>query len=420
MPIKYRTASVCLLVFGLGFSLLVSCDSRGGGRVIAEPEPTAAQSPRVAATSVAEEVLAKRAKFDPAAPPNQLLNQRRIALAKALAKPARLLIGLGTTDVKDVTAQALKPDIFDQYLNGVGTNSWINWNRPTGAYVQKVANDAASVGAVPMFTLYQMAALGDGNMAVLHDPSFMRLYWDNVRILFTQLKATGKPALVNLEPDFWGYTQRVSRDPTQQFAHVTTNNADCAGLSNDVVGVGRCLVKMARTYAPQAYVGFPPSNFGDLLSTELNYMKLIGAGDADFVVMQTLDRDVGCIEAKHAAAGCNRSFPGLTLWDESNRTSPNFREHFAYARTYADSFQRPLIWWQTPLGVASNTPGGTVNAWRDNRVHYFLTHAKEMVEAGGLGVVFSPGQTDQTNIKTDGEQFKKLSASYLAAPAALP
>jgi hypothetical protein len=53
-------------------------------------------------------------------------------------------------------------------------------------------------------------------------------------------------------------------------------------------------------------------------------------------------------------------------------------------------------------------------------VRYFLTHASELVTAGGVGVVFSPGESSQTNIQTDGGQFQRYSSAYLANPAALP
>ena len=58
--------------------------------------------------------------------------------------------------------------------------------------------------------------------------------------------------------------------------------------------------------------------------------------------------------------------------------------------------------------------------YRDNRVHYFLTHADEVVAVGGVAAVFSAGDDEETNITTDGGQFKTLSAEYLARPAVLP
>lgn len=338
-------------------------------------------------------------------------------LAVALGRSKRLLIGLGTVDVAPVQSQKLSPDIYDQYLTGLGTSAWPSWNSPAGAYVQVVAANADQLGAVPMFTLYQMAANGDGNLSGLSDTNFMANYWSNVRLLFQQLATYGKPALVNFEPDFWGYTHRVNSDPTQMFAYVNIDS-DCASLPNTVAGIAACLIQTARTYAPNAYVGFPPSLFSDVLPTEVAYMQALGAGKADFVVMSTLDRDAGCFEAQNVADSCARSGSGW-YWDESNLTSPNFNDHFALASTFNQGLQLPLLWWQTPMGVPASSPS-TAKPWRDNRVHYFLTHASQLVAAGGVGAVFSPGQSDQTNIQTDGGQFQTYSKAYLAAPAALP
>jgi hypothetical protein len=350
--------------------------------------------------------------------------KRAAALAAALGKPQRLLVGLGSVDLTSVQAQSLRPDIYDTYLNEVGPTSWPNWNSPSGQYVQIWAKNADCLGAIPMYTLYQMATRGDGNLTVLQDYVFMQGYWANVSLLFNQLKTYGKPALVNFEPDFWGYAQRISRDPTRQFAQVTLVNPDCTDLGDDVAGLTGCLIRMARKYAPNAYIGFPPAQFGDVGTAELDYFKAIGADKADFLVMQTLDRDIGCIEAAYTAsnANClrNRNTTYLNPWDESNATTPNFAQHLASAKNYSTTLGLPLIWWQTPLGVASNTPGGSFNAFRDNRVRYFLTHPAELVAAGGLGVVFSPGHTSQTNINTDGGQFRTYSGTYFAKPAALP
>lgn len=347
------------------------------------------------------------------------LNQRPAALSAALGLPPRVLIGLGTVDFSLIQRQDIKVDIYDQYINGVGPQSWISWNSPSGAYIPKVAANADCIGAVPMFTLYQMASNGENNLSGLRDMTFMKQYWDNVRTLFTRLRAYGKPALVNFEPDFWGYTQRIQKDPSKHFAHVTMASGDCSNLTDDVVGIAGCLVQMARKHAPNAYVGFPPSYFPDVAATELAYMKRIGADKADFAVMQTLDRDIGCMEARNAAANCNRA-TDAKRWDDTNATSPNFKEHFALARTYFEAMGLPLLWWQTPLGVNSPVPGGSHQAFRDNRVSYFLSHGAEIAAAGGIGAVFSPGHTSQTTITTDGGQFKRLSASYLAKPAPLP
>ena len=233
------------------------------------------------------------------------LAQRPGVLASLLGKPRSLLVGLGTVDVAPMQTQGLTPDIYDQYLAGAGAGDWTTWNSPAGAYITTVAQHADQLGAVPMFTLYQMATIGDGVLTDLSSTAFMTRYWSNVRLMFQMIGAYGKLVLVNFEPDFWGYTQRVNADPTQMFAHVKLDS-DCANQPNSVAGTAACLVQTARQYAPNAYVGFPPSLWGDLLDTGVAYFQRLGARQADFVLAQTLDRDAGCVEAGYAPAGCNR------------------------------------------------------------------------------------------------------------------
>ena len=80
----------------------------------------------------------------------------------------------------------------------------------------------------------QMANNGDGNISVISDSSFMATYWTPVKLFYQDLAAYGKPALVNLEPDFWGYAEQHSTggDPTKLAAIVTTN-PDCTALPSN-------------------------------------------------------------------------------------------------------------------------------------------------------------------------------------------
>ncbi|HEY6456784.1 MAG TPA: hypothetical protein VIY90_16030 [Steroidobacteraceae bacterium] len=343
------------------------------------------------------------------------------ALAEKLGLPSRLLVGLGTQPVSTIKSQGLRPDILDEYLVGAGSGDWTTWNSPAGAYVGVVASEAEQVRAIPMYTLYQMATNGDGDLADLNDSAFMTAYWSNVRLLYQQIAVYGKPALVNLEPDFWGYAEQQSnQDPTALSALVTVNT-DCASLSNDIVGVAACLLKMARQYAPRAYIGFPPSDWGGNSTAQVvAFMQAIGAQHADFIVMETLDRDSGCFEVDPQPSDCARG-GGSWYWDETNQTTPNFSQHLASVQQYHDGLgELPVIWWQTPLGVPSSTPGGTAGNYRDDREDYFLKHPAQLTAVGGLGVVFSAGDGNQTSLATDGGQFQTLSGAYLSAPTLLP
>ena len=113
-----------------------------------------------------------------------------------------------------------------------------------------------------MFTLYQMASNGDGNISGINDATFMASYWAQVKLMYQKIGATGQPTLVNLEPDFWGYVLATAPggDPTKLPARVSMT-AECASQPDSAAGLAGCLLTLGRTYAPKAKIGFPPSFF---------------------------------------------------------------------------------------------------------------------------------------------------------------
>ena len=344
-------------------------------------------------------------------------------LAAKLGRPARLLVGVGAQGGNDVVSavesQADEVDIYDAYL---GSGDWTRWNSAPCNYVCVVAGQAEAMGAIPMYTQYQMANDGDGNISVIDNAAFMATYWARVRLLFQTIAAGGKPALVNLEPDFWGYVEQHAPggDPTKMTALVSSN-ADCAGEPNTVTGLAGCLIGMARKYAPKAYVGFPPANWGGTSTAAVvAFMNELGAQKADFIVEQALDRDSGCFEVSPQPSYCSRS-GGPWYWDETNETHPNFQDNLNEAGAYHQGIgDLPVVWWQIPEGVPSTARGGTPYHYRDDRMHYFLTHPAQLVAVGGLAVVFSTGENHQTSITTDAGQFQLLDSEYFRAPAKLP
>jgi hypothetical protein len=307
-------------------------------------------------------------------------------------------------------------DLHYAYLSGLPTmGGWPDWNA-NGGFVDIMTGTAAAHGVTPMFTLYAMAAKGDGNFAMTTDDTAMNLYWQGATLLFQRLQAFGKPAVVHFEPDFWGYAMQNSPDGTARVI-VTEHAPDCAGLPDNLIGMAQCLVKIARKYAPNALVGFHASAWGGTQDQVSQFFKTIHAASADFVVTDVLDRDAGCFEAA-TDPNCMRG-GGPFYWDETNQTSPNFHDHLAWVTAVHQGLGLPMLWWQLPFGVPSSTPGGTAGHYRDNRVHYIFSHIAEFVAAGGLGVTFGTGAGNQTDITTDGNEFKNDVAGYFASPALL-
>jgi len=271
---------------------------------------------------------------------------------------------------------------------------------------------------VPMFTLYAMAAAGDGALSGLASNTFEKGYWGDVKLLFQRLAIFGKPAVVHFEPDFWAYAQQQSHgDPTSIRVALKANAPDCAELSDDLVGMGHCIIKLARTYAPKVLIGFHASEWAsDDASATAAFLKKVGADKTDIIFADPLDRDAGCFEAG-VDPNCQRG--GKFYLDETNTTSPNFHEYLAWSKAITTGLGRPMIWWQVPFGVPSATPGGTAGHYRDNRAKYLFNHVQEFVDAGGLGAAFGTGAGNQTTWDTDGGQFKAAVKKYYQAPTPL-
>lgn len=385
---------------------LTSCGGGGSGGSAPAPAPAPAPTPTPAPTPAPA----------PAPAPTPT------SIAAALGLPNRLLGGLGAgNSIADMTSQQIHPDIIDTYLVGVGANAWPKWNSPDGAYVTDVAASDRAYGAVPLFTLYQMAANGDGNLSGIDDPTFMSAYWSQARLMYQKIGATGQPALVNLEPDFWGYVQAQApgNDPTRLAARVSMV-PECASQPDTAVGIAGCLLTLGRTYAPKARIGFPPSFWGRDATSVGNFMAKLGAGRADFIVAQTSDRDAGCMEVASPVPECAGRGSGPFYWDEANVATPNYSQSLAqWSAARSALGNLPILFWQTPLGVPSTTPGGTPGHYRDNHVHYMLTHPTQYTAIGVFAIVFSGGGSTSASITTDGGQFARLFQSYLADPAPL-
>ena len=285
-------------------------------------------------------------------------------VARKLGRSPNFLIGLGNDLNNDHSKDGAYTlgttlDLHDAYLvasmqDGVWS-SWKDWD-PDGAFVDKLTDSASKAGVVPMFTMYGMRAIGDGNLSGLANDVFQKAYWNDIKILYQHLGKFNKPSLVHFEPDFWAYAEQQSHeDPSSLKVNLTGNVPECADLSNDLVGLGHCLVKLARMLAPKALVGFHASQWAasDPKATAA-FLKKVGADSADVVIADLLDRDAGCFEAAVDPL-CMRS--GNFYWDETNTSSPNFHEYLAWSKAISSGVGRPMIWWQVPLGVPSSTAG---------------------------------------------------------------
>ena len=373
------------------------------------------------------------------APPGSVtLRDRQRQLAIDLRGVGDFMVGIGN-DNSGPYAHGIAIDLHYAYLDGYGdSGGWPTWNT-NGDYPKFFADTAAQHAATPMFTYYQLALeLENHNDAVLDDATRMHQYLADVRLLFQKIAATGKPAAVQFEPDFFGYLmQRAAMGTSPDQLPAKTHFADvpeCAALPETASGLTHCVVAIGRAVAPLAKLGFHASMWGsyyDITDPAADieasgravamFLASVGADGTDFVTVETSDRDAGFWETSGGGSTCSITMGtrGPVYWDETNATLPNFAQHLRWVKALTTALQRPALEWQTPLGLPSDTCGGSNEHWRDNRAHYFFGHVPDLIDAGLAGMTFGTGAGGQTNLGTDGDHVKNAAIAYRAAPIAM-
>ncbi|WP_052519076.1 hypothetical protein [Archangium violaceum] len=293
-----------------------------------------------------------------------------------------------------------------------------------GQYLRDFLQAAAVRRQIPMITYYELlhtSGVVDGTAEVLRvvDVSLMRRYFNDWRFVLQQIGSS--TALLHLEPDFWAYAQFLALDPRLLPAAVASANpTDCGHLPNSVAGMGRCLISMARKYAPNAKVGLHASAWATKLDAHLNtnplldvtvearkvadFLSLCGAAEGDFIAVEASDRDAQWYEVTTGT---------LRWWDPSNFNYPSFRQAFTWSKALSERLGKPHLWWQLPVGNMSLP--GTWERWRDNRLDYFFDHPDQVAAAHGFGMVFGAGVEGQTNTSTDGGHFVRRSNAYFSS-----
>jgi hypothetical protein len=313
--------------------------------------------------------------------------------------------------------------------SGPGCAWWGCWQYdvpPPGDYVRTFASTLAMATPpqIPMITYYQLlqsSGVTEGAPEVnsaANDAAFMARYFADWRFLLKQIG--GGVALLHVEPDFWGYAEQISEDATSLPAAVASANpTDCASLPNTIAGMGQCMIAMTRTYAPHALIGLHASTWSTNMDISLNtsasldvatqaqktaaFLSACGESKADFVVVETSDRDAGYYQTVEMRQ---------TWWDATNATLPDFHQDFAWVTALTEALSEPALWWQTPLGNAAQN--NTTNHYQDNRVDYFLAHMNELAAAHGVGAAFGAGDGNQTTPESDGGNFVTLAKAYFS------
>ena len=303
-----------------------------------------------------------------------------------------------------------------------GANAgWQTWDSPAGQFATLYINDSVARSAIPVFTYYEIVQSNpspgseSAELTKISTLCTMQAYWADFTVLMQKIGAYGGQVVVHVEPDFWGFMEHESADPTTLSAVVASSgNPDLAGLPNTVAGMGLAFLKLRDKYAPNALLGIHASSWGsgvdigsdqrstvdpnaeaDKVASFLNKAGIVGNINGitpwDLVFNDVADHDSG--------------FSG-NWWDRNNILFPNFARWLAFmGRLHADT-GLPLVEWQVPVGNQYfQTMNNTDGHYQDNRAEYFLAHPSDLTAAGIVAVLFGKangGQTTYTDFKGDG------------------
>ncbi len=322
-----------------------------------------------------------------------------------------------------------------RYINE-GVNIATNWysHLPAGGLATNFINQSNAIGMRAAFNIYMLQEDGGADVAIANmaNLTFMQQYFWNIRDVAQ--KANGNKVVFVIEPDTWGYLIKkcFGNGPTSaggnaairpNLVFCNVNNlgyAPLAGLPNTMAGMAQGIIRMIRTYAPDAYIGFhtnhwacwsngatgapclgagvPPGiffqcqaglPFWGMADIDYNanfqiawYQELLGGASAcdqgDFLVVEKYGYDEG---GRWIAFGA-----GASVLYYGNTEYQKWRY---WSKKLAQGLNMPLLGWQTPIG--NSTLPNTVQKYKDTFMENFFANKASYICDGFIGLFMGPG-----------------------------
>jgi hypothetical protein len=388
------------------------------------------------------------------------LGEDRAFLAGETAKgaipaglPARVMVGLfedtGSTWMKN---SGVRWDSRYRYLTKGWVNNW-GWGGYDGTFALSYFNESSAQGFVPAVQFYQIFGEAGGGEAQtlqkLQNASTMRAYFGDFKLLMQRAKDFGKPVVVLLEADAFGFLQQqTSSNPNAAAAIASSGMPELAGLPNTVAGYGLAFLQLRKAVAANNVVlglhisawasgkDIAAYNVTEALGPEVDkvYAYLAPFGLAtnvtgqqfDVLVGDPLDRDA---DFYRVTQGSNR------WWDTSDTASISSRSFNRYAewlRLWNVKAQKRWVLWQIPLGNSNHknvwNNGGAAEGYKDNRPEYFFgsgtAHITKFADVGVIALLFGAGAGGQASYSndtyTDGQLFMKSRAGAIVNAGGVP
>jgi hypothetical protein len=331
---------------------------------------------------------------------------------------------LGMSSGPDEAAQMQSTAAFGfryQYLaGGVNTgNGWASWNKD-GSFVTDYARDSNQHGMLPVFTYYMLtqSAPGRGNgpnepeavQANVSNADTMRAYFLDLRLFFQRAGAlNGRPVVLHVEPDLWGFLQRNARtDDATRIPIVvgSTGLPELAGLPDTLGGFAQAIVRLRDRAAPNVLLGYHVSAWGtgqDLFISNATDSTVddVALREATFYSSLGADFDVAFAEFSDRDAAFKQNIygdKGRSWWN-----ADDFTRHVRFLSRFVDLTGKRIVLWQIPYGnTRMQAMNNTWNHFQDTRVEWLLDdpgreHLNQYLDAGVIALLFGRGADGATN-----------------------
>jgi hypothetical protein len=300
--------------------------------------------------------------------------------------------------MEEVRQQGCRFDLRYQHLSW----NWTKWNA-NGGFIPMYIQESEKLGVIPVFSYYSMilaspgkdTGMGPAAVAVncVHADT-MKRYWSDVLLFMKKAGESGKPVILHVEPDVWGYFLSAPEFQPNNPASIrvavqSTGLSDLSALDNTLSSFGKAFGILRDRYAPNVILAWHASRRPEV-SARQEAAALQACGPWDLVFTDVGDRDAGFREA--------RTGDKSGWWEEKDFTA--FREWSAELHRETGL---PLLLWRIPLGnrvmaACNNTPWH----YMDNRAEYWLEnypqnpHLAEWARAGFVGFLFGGGTVECT------------------------
>ena len=320
-----------------------------------------------------------------------------------------------------------------QYLSG-GVNTghdWTAWDQPAGQFATNYMLESVQHGYLPALVYYEICqsngaqpgsyCSGHDNQqdpANLQNPSVMKAYYANWTLLMQRIGAFGKPVLVIVEPDLWGFLEQTSRGATSAAsipASVkSSGNADAAAFPNTAQGFAWALLHIRDIYARNAVLALHASSWAagpDIASDTSTSLDVAGVAKTEATFLNSLGligNPAGVSSwdlLSNDVADHDSGQPGSHgWWDRYNRTFPNFSRYLTYIGLLSQDVHRRIVMWQVPIGNQYfDTMNNSSGHYQDNRAEYILNNVASFARVGMIAVLFGPGNGGTMNVDSMGD-----------------